>query len=110
VFTLSSLYKLVKGYNKNGFKAITRQNLYYRLSKLKAPDSDNNMLGQRIVTNGESKAVLSDTTDEQILLDITSDIDTNSTNIGNRKKGSTKEASRENFVSKKNYHTMCYDK
>ncbi len=35
--------KLVKCYNKNGIKAVTRQNLFYRLSKLKVPNSDNNM-------------------------------------------------------------------
>jgi len=27
--------RIVKSYNKNGFKAVTRQNLYYQLSKLK---------------------------------------------------------------------------
>ncbi len=30
-----SVEKLVKTYNDNGFKAVTRQNLYYRLSKSK---------------------------------------------------------------------------
>ncbi len=85
--------KLVKGYNKNGFKAITRQNLYYRLSKLKVPNSDNStqLIGQTIVTTRETEAVILDTTNEQILLYIMNLTDTNSTNIGSRKKGSMKE-------------------
>jgi hypothetical protein len=41
------------------------------------------------------------------LLDVTNVIDTNSTNIGGQKKGSTKEASREKNVSKKNIITQC---
>ncbi len=58
--------KLVKFYNKNGVKAITRQNLFYRHNKLKVTNLDNNtqLMGQTIVTTGESKAVLSDITDK----------------------------------------------
>jgi hypothetical protein len=99
--------KLVKSYNNNGFKAVTRQNLYYRLSKLIVLNSDNDMqlMGQTIVTTAESEAVILDITDEQVLFNAMND--TNSTNIGGRRKGSTKEMSREKIITKKNIITQC---
>jgi len=63
--------KLVKNYNSNGFKAVTRQNLYYRLSKLKdSKGIDNSRLtGRTISTSTETQGAISDVTEEPICND-----------------------------------------
>ena len=93
--------RIVKSYNKNGFKAVTRQNLYYRLSKLKdmGPENGSGIVGKSIVAV-ESTRVTSDITDEQILIDVP-------TNTGGRKKGSTKQAKKENAHRLEELITKC---
>ncbi len=93
--------RIVKSYNKNGFKAVTRQNLYYRLSKLKdmGPENGSGIVGKSIVAI-ESTGVTSDITDEQILIDVP-------TNTGGRKKGSTKQAKKENARRLEELITKC---
>jgi hypothetical protein len=97
--------KLVKNYNKNGFKAVTRQNLYYRLSKLKDGLGDE-LTGKTIVTSATS-GVTSDITDEQILADVSNNQQDAPTNPGGRKKGTTKKAIRENAQSIDELVTKC---
>jgi hypothetical protein len=43
--------RLVKSYNRNSFKAVTRQNLYYRLSKLKnnVPEHETSIIGKSVI-------------------------------------------------------------
>jgi hypothetical protein len=81
--------RLVKSYNRNGFKAITHQKLYYRLSKRKdnVPEYGTNIVGKSVVAI-ELTGVTSDNTDEQIPVDVP-------TNLGGRKKGSKKKAQKE---------------
>ena len=97
--------KLVKNYNKNGFKAVTRQNLYYRLSKLKDGLGDE-LTGKTIVTSATS-GVTSDITDEQILADVSNNQQDAPTNPGGRKKGTTKKAIRENAQHIDELVTKC---
>ncbi len=97
--------KLVKNYNKNGFKAVTRQNLYYRLSKLKDGLGDE-LTGKTIVTSATS-GVTSDITDEQILADVSNNQQDAPTNPGGRKKGTTKKAIRENVQRIDELVTKC---
>ncbi len=61
--------KIVKTYNSKGFKAITRQNLFYHLSKLKASKSDDNLLliGAFTVTSLQTEGVMSNLTEEHVL-------------------------------------------
>jgi hypothetical protein len=46
--------KLVKTYNKNGFKAVTRDNLYYRLKKHKDNRDSVSLLGSSVVVSERS--------------------------------------------------------
>ncbi len=82
--------RLVKSYNRNGFKDVTWQNLYYQLSKLKDTVSEygTNLIRKSVVAI-ESARVTLDITDEQIPVDVP-------TNPGGIKKGSTKKAQKEN--------------
>ena len=63
--------KLVKKYNSNGFKAVTRQNLYYRLSKLKDSKGIDNsgLTGRTVTTSAETQGAISDLTEEPICND-----------------------------------------
>jgi hypothetical protein len=66
------LDKIVKTYNQNGFKAVTRQNLYYQLCNLKAGKTDSkiNLLGHTIAVSGASQGVISDIMEERIFTDV----------------------------------------
>ncbi len=81
--------RIVIDYKNNNFKAVTRQKLYYPLSKLKdmGPENGSDIVGKSVVAI-ESTGVTSDITDEQIPVGVP-------TNPGGRKKGSTKQAKRE---------------
>ena len=103
------LDNIVKTYNQNGFKAVTRQNLYYRLRNLKAGknDSETNLLGQTIAVSGASQGVISDITEEHILADVSNTEQSIQPNPGGRKKGSTKKAKKEKVILEKNLVTRC---
>ncbi len=85
------LDKIVKTYNQNGIKAVTRQNLYYRLHNLKSGKTDDrtNVLGCTIAASGASQEVISDITEERILTDVSNTEQSIPPNAGGRKKGST---------------------
>jgi hypothetical protein len=103
------LDNIVKTYNQNGFKAITRQNLYYRLRNLKAgkTDSKTKLLGQTIAVSGASQGVISDIMEEHILADVSNTEQSIQPNPGERKKGSTKKAKKEKVILEKNFVTRC---
>ncbi len=92
--------RLDKNYNSNGFKAVTRQNLYYWLSKRKdSKGIDNSRLtGRTISTSTETQGAISDVTEEPICNDndTRTSSSTNSNedvwNAGGRKKGTTKKS------------------
>jgi hypothetical protein len=109
--------KIVKTYNSNGFKAVTRQNLYYRLSKLKSGKSNDNsqLIGASIVTSSQTEGVLSDLTEEHVLSDVSNtqrdsqnEIQfISTTNIGGRKKGTTKQLKKESNLKVTNVISTC---
>ena len=100
--------KIVKTYNSNGFKAVTRQNLYYRLSKLKSGKSDDNsqLIGASIVTSSQMEGVLSDLTEEHVFSDVSNtqrdsqnEIQfISTTNIGGRKKKNLQNSLRKKAI------------
>jgi len=74
-----------------------RQNLYYRLSKLKNAN-DSTLLGVTIATtSSETQGVISDITGDEALQQtiVTNSVIDVSSNIGGRKKGTTKEKKEE---------------
>jgi hypothetical protein len=111
----SEVDKLIKNYNSNGFKAVTRQNLHYRLSKLKdSKGIDNSRLtGRTVTTSVEMQGAISDLTEEQLCNDNDTST-TNSTNssesvrnTGSRKKGTTKKAVKRKAKLKDDLVTKC---
>jgi hypothetical protein len=80
------LDKIVKTYNQNGFKAVTRQNLYYRLCNLKSGKTDErtNVLGCTIAASGASQEVISDIMEERILTDVSNTEQSIPPNAGGR--------------------------
>jgi hypothetical protein len=109
--------KIVKTYNSKGFKAITRQNLFYHLSKLKASKSDDNLLliGAFIVTSLQTEGVMSNLTEEHVLSDASntqrdSQNETqfvSTTNFGGHKKGSTRQLKKESNLKFVNVIFTC---
>jgi len=111
--------KLVKTYNKNGFKAVTRDNLYYRLKKHKNNRDSVSLLGSSVVVSERSSnEVISDLSDDRVSLRDVSNIvaepndaaPRTSTAVvakGGRRKGSTKKAAKENEEKKKELVTKC---
>lgn len=97
--------KLIKKYQANGFKAVTRQNLYYRLKNRKEFTAREGLTVSTVSVAVESNAVFSDLTGDT---HNNSSNDTNErsgsirgdsipersirSNIGGRKKGSTAQA------------------
>jgi hypothetical protein len=94
--------KLVKKYQGNGYKAVTRQNLYYRLNRRKEDKTIDNLLGKNISVSGDTAAVSSDLSGDTFYINSNSsnEVETsnisnieaetsNRSNIGGRKKGST---------------------
>jgi len=103
-----AMNKLVSNYNKNGFKAVTRDSLYYRLKKSKFGSNisvtSSSLVGATIITNVDSQGVISDLTGEPI------DSDTHSeavVNLGGRKKGSTKSSKSEESEKEKEALFRC---
>ena len=105
--------KLVKKFNSNGFKAVNRQNLYYRLEKLKSNKSNDSLVGKTLSVSEDNTAIVSDLSGETLhtVTDNTTSNDTSIINIaksnaGGRKKGSTvaakaaKETTREDTVTR----------
>ena len=98
--------KLVKAYHKNGFKGVTRQNLYYRLERSKSTKNDNTttMVGTSITTMPSSLGTVSSVTisnpsqseesfdNQGSTTRSTNDPVVSVKNKGGRKKGSTKKA------------------
>jgi ribosomal protein L44E len=107
--------KIVQAYNANGYKAVTKKNLYYRLSKLKSGknEGDSQMLGATIVTSTQTEGVLSDLTEERILSDVSNvqqddnNINRNSINIGGRRKGSMKQERKDKNVKLAQVISTC---
>lgn len=109
-----AMEKLVKTYNKNGFTAVNRDNLNYRLKQYRnnPPAKDNPVIGKKVLvtTSDDTLGVVPDLTAEETsdhlqtseaqiptTATITTDSNTSSghakkTNIGGRAKGSTKAA------------------
>jgi len=56
--------KLVKAYHRNGFKGVTRQNLYYRLERSKKCNKkdDSTMVGTTVTTTSSSLGTVSSVT------------------------------------------------
>ena len=108
--------KLVKIYQKNGFKAVTRDNLNYRLKKNKKGVTSDSLIGGSVnVSVTHSNDVTSDLSNpSDALVDTSNTITTTTTttdapdgevllnNKGGRAKGSTKIAAKENEEKKKN--------
>jgi hypothetical protein len=85
--------KLVKKYQSNGYKAVTRQNLYYRLKTMKESPLSGALAGTSVSVAADSNAVLSDLTGDTYnsnsSIDVNETINSTTHNIGGRKKGST---------------------
>jgi hypothetical protein len=98
--------KLIKKYQANGFKAVTRQNLYYRLKNRKEFMVREGLTVSTVSVAVESNAVFSDLTGDthnnssndtnersgSIRGDSIPERSIRSSNIGGRKKGSTAQA------------------
>jgi hypothetical protein len=92
--------KLLKKFKSNGFNAVSRQNLYYRLDKYKKSDSNENLVGKSISIASENTAVVSDLSNPSSNIITEANAASNpeaseSTEIirrGGRKKGSTQAA------------------
>jgi hypothetical protein len=99
--------KIVKAYNANGFKAVTRQNLYYRLSKQKKGEDSTTSKTQivTVVTTGaETEGVISDLTDDQYNNQIAS---ISITNSGSQKKGSARKKKKQSIKTINEVITKC---
>jgi len=85
--------KLVKKYQSNGYKAVTRQNLYYRLKTMKESPLSGALAGTSVSVAVDLNAVLSDLTGDTYnsnsSIDVNETINSTTRNIGGRKKGST---------------------
>jgi hypothetical protein len=124
--------KLVKAYHRNGFKGVTRQNLYYRLERSKKCNKkdDSTMVGTTVTTTSSSLGTVSSVTmsyattnraaessgDSGTSTTNTNGRDTSSAaeivtnssvNKGGRKKGSTKAAHKHQIALKQQVTTTC---
>jgi hypothetical protein len=115
-----AMNKLIKKYQANGFKAVTRQNLYYRLEKSKEFTARKGLTVSTVSVAVESHAVFSDLTGDT---HNNSSNDTNErsgsirgdsipersirSNIGGRKKGSTAQAKVEEKKKMDDVVTQC---
>ena len=111
--------KLVKTCNKNGFTAVTRDNLNYRLKKYKNSPP---LIGNTVSVSNETHGVLSDLTNASTSFEnghdkdiadaiekdqINSVIESIKVNVGGRKKGSTKAAAAAMRNKLKDIVTQC---
>jgi len=102
--------KLVKTYNLNGFKAVTQDSLYYRLKKYKRGNHDDSTKIHEVTvvtTSLESQGVISDLTDEIVTSNVSNIDQDTPVNIGGRKKGSTKAATKEKVAKQNETVTKC---
>ncbi len=85
--------KIVKAYQSNGFKAVRRRNLYYRLSKLKNAKDLALVKATVVTTSSDAQGVLSDITGDQSFQQtiVTNYGTDNHTNVGGRKKAAKKQ-------------------
>jgi len=115
-----AVQKLIKKYHSNGFKSVTRKNLYYRLERSKKTSSNESLIGQNISVLAENSAVcsnLSDPSSNYISKESTAtDNDTASSSTiantegikcGGRRKGSTKASVTENERKREEVITRC---
>ena len=113
--------KLVKIYQKNGFKAVTRDNLNYRLKKNKKGVTSDSLIDGSVNVSVRSNDVTSDLSNPSDALVDTSNTFTTTTTTtdapdgevllnkkGGRAKGSTKIAAKENEGKKRISYNMCY--
>ena len=56
--------KHIKKFKDNGFKAVTRQNLYYRLKNVKSIMTIDKLVGKNLSISGDTYAVVSDLSGE----------------------------------------------
>jgi len=101
--------KLVKTYHKNGFKAVTRDNLNYRLKKNKKGLPSDSIIGGSVNVSHRSNDVTSDLSNPSDGIIVTTNVEpnneaenTNVRNVGGRKKRSKKKSEKEE-KEKKNY-------
>ncbi len=112
--------KLVKTYHSNGYKAVTRDNLNYRLKKNKTCTSSvkDSLIGSCVTMTNRSIDVISDLSDQTAgLRDISNtasapndeapNTSTNVTKVDGRKKGLKTNLVKEN-EKKGASHKMCY--
>lgn len=101
--------KLIKKFKSNGFKAVTRENLYYRLEKHKKVDANDTIIGTTLSVSAENTtAVVSDLTDPSSAVTA----DENETTLinskrGGRKKGSTVASKAEDAKKREEVLTRC---
>jgi hypothetical protein len=91
-----SMDKLVKRYKDNGFKAVTRQNLYYRLKNVKSIMTIDKLVGKNLSISGDTYAVVSDLSGETF-----HDSSNNATKINSSTNSTMIDASRTNIDSRK---------
>jgi hypothetical protein len=101
--------KLVKTYHKNGYKAVTRDNLNYRLKKNKKGLPSDSIIGGSVNVSHRSNDVTSDLSNPSDGIIVTTNVEpnneaenTNVRNVGGRKKGSKTKSEKEE-KEKKNY-------
>jgi len=111
--------KLVKTYHKNGYKAVTRDNLNYRLKKNKKGLPSDSIIGGSVNVSHRSNDVTSDLSNpsDGIIVDgiiVTTNVEpnneaenTNVRNVGGRKKGSKKKSEKEEKEKIKRLITTC---
>jgi hypothetical protein len=115
--------KLVKTYHSNGFKAVTRDNLNYRLKKSKSSVGSDPLVGSSVTATVQSNDIISDLSNRSgAFRDISNCITTststltesndvalnsNTSKVGGRKKGSKKNSAKENEERKKALVTTC---
>jgi hypothetical protein len=58
--------KLVKKFNGNGFRAVNRQSLYYRLEKLKENKSNISLVGKTLSVLEDNTTIVSDLSGETL--------------------------------------------
>ncbi len=106
--------KLIKSYHVNGYKAVTRKNLYYRLSQTKRKTP----LAMSISVTGHTQVSdLSGETNITDLAETSADVESIEFadepvsviyNAGGRGKGSTKDAAKEKKHDERIGYKMCY--
>jgi hypothetical protein len=117
--TYGSMDKHIKKFKDNGFKAVTRQNLNYRLKNMKSNMTIDKLVGKNLSISGDNSAVVSDLSGETFHDSSNNATETNTstnsitiseskTNIGGQKKGSALAAKAADAKKKRRCdNTMC---